>query len=509
MKTVISGLEGASKSQKANQIAVEIATIERPVLFAYKNYHQLRENYEKLIDKNKVNPREICVCGVTKDNPEAMMSYTNPEKPKYIRHGTKYVMCVQALLQRGLYKKFYPEKNYKLIIVDEFDFRLVTIPTLDYQLSRVADSVNKEKFVEDVLEWVDKSYADKDYDRIIDLPYREVPERYKKFVKTSWLEEEQHKTIFLTSEVLSTKFLQLLGFKNQYLKSPDFKDRIINTQVSEDIVSEFYEVMNDESYWYIFDKHYDLVASDKCKKTEGETLVNDQDIRVLNHTVVKGTNNYIGKKMLTILSHVPPQVIDEIYDMFMEFGKYEKVQITKDEVYTLFYRDRACQAVGRVLGNRGGKETDLLVNRRIYTFLNKYEEFPYTLNADYKLPCKELDEVLEKTKQLKQKNREYRKEKQKIKIEKKYEMGVSKIDEHFIKRTDAKIMVKELKEYLLTHDIKSKYGKKNIPINKLIEYFQVEMKQITWNGKRERFVIGLDYVNKVNINPETREITEV
>lgn len=77
--------------------------------------------------------------------------------------------------------------------------------------------------------------------------------------------------------------------------------------------------------------------------------------------------------------------------------------------------------------------------------------------------------------------------------ETKYQKGVAEIDNHFVKKDNAKIMVKELKSYLLANNIKSKYGEKNMPINKLLEHFQVTMKQITWQGKRERFVIGLDY----------------
>ena len=128
--------------------------------------------------------------------------------------------------------------------------------------------------------------------------------------------------------------------------------------------------------------------------------------------------------------------------------------------------------------------------------MNQLIEKLQQIEVEQKASLKSMNERIEKTKELKRKNRECKKEYHKQQAERKYQKSVGEIDNHFVKKDNAKIMVKELKQYLLANNIKSKYGEKNMPINKLIEHFQVEMRQITWQGKRERFVVGLDYKQK-------------
>lgn len=487
---VKNGLEGVCKSEDVNKKAVEVATTERPVLFAYKNYKQLRENRDRLIKNHKVKKYEICVCGVTKYNEEAMISYTNKNKPQSISENAKYVMCSQAVLQRGLHKTFYPKKNYSLIVVDEVDFGLIAIPTLNYQLSRIAGNKTKLELLENVREWVAENYSKDDVNNVMGLALSDGNDRYKNFITTQWLEDNREKTIFITSETLPTEFLKILGFKSVHLESPSFKQCIVNSHVSPHIVGEFYDVMNRNDGWSMFSKHYDVVASDRYKPTnDGKDLKLEQDLMVLNHTVLKGTNSLIGKKMLTIMSHVPPQTVDKIYDMFCEFGR----NVDRELIYKSFYRDRLCQSLGRVLGHRGGTETDLLIHKTMFDHLKDYEGFPYTFNPNYVLPCEELTTVIEKTIELRKRNKQRRNENDKKKAEERLQQSYEMLDEHFIKKKGSKIVAKQLTEYLRSKGIKSKYGTKNIPVKAVVNYFGVQLKQIMINGERQQYVLDLAF----------------
>jgi hypothetical protein len=107
------GLEGSSKSVSGNKLAIKIATRYEPVLFAYRDYELLRENRRKLIEDFGVDEKEICVCGTSKINPEALASYTNPEKPRYMEAKAKYIMCSQAVLQRNKHLKFWSAGDHK------------------------------------------------------------------------------------------------------------------------------------------------------------------------------------------------------------------------------------------------------------------------------------------------------------------------------------------------------------------------------------------------------------
>ena len=313
----------------------------------------MRENKKSLIANYGVKEKEICVCGTSKKNPEALMSYTNPTKPRYMTPSAKFIMCSQAVLQRNKHLSFVSAGNHKkgfgAIIVDEFDFRLITIPTKNYFMSHISDEQVRNNIIEEFYRWVMFNY-----DIVDDKKFRisdETNDRYKNFFIANWLKSAKSPVIFLSSELLVARFLKLIGFKYVYLESPDYKNCIVNTHSSRYLVSEFYEVMNDNDYWSELKKHYDVIVSDKVldipkRESDEETtrLVNNQTTEIVNHTVVRGSNKWIGKKVLTILSHVPFQVLSEIRDIFHEFGD----KITDEEVYHLFYRDRTCQALGRV-----------------------------------------------------------------------------------------------------------------------------------------------------------------
>ena len=488
---LITGETGVGKTQEGLSKSVKTATRFKPVLLAYKDYKLLRENRDKLIKHYNVKEDEICVCGTNLNYEEALKSYTNPEKPKYMTPKAKFILCTQAVLQRKGHLKFVSagdhKKGFSSIIVDEFDFRLVTIPTLNYQLSRISDESVKYKTGADVIEWVRKSYSQEDYDKLANLN-----NSYVNFIIADWLTSSEAPVTFLTSETLSARFLRTLGFEQTYLKSPNYKNCVINTHSSKNVVSELFKVMNDGDYWSELLDYYDLIVSDKIINNEesSDNLVKHQIIEVLNHTTVRGTNNHIGKKLLTILSHVPPQVLAEIKDIFHCFDD----NITDDEVYRMFYRDRLCQALGRVLGNRGSVETDLLINESIVkSIMSNYDDFPYTFKLGFEIPHSKLDEIWEKTIALREENKQKRQQNEQEKLKNKVEKTYQTLDELLVKKPDSYISTKELGEFLNKKNVKSKYGSKNIPISKVALHFDVEIKRLTINKVRTLYVVGLDY----------------
>ena len=186
------------------------------------------------------------------------------------------------------------------------------------------------------------------------------------------------------------------------------------------------------------------------------------------------------------------EVLSGIKDIFNDFGD----PITDKEIYQNYYRDRLCQAVGRVLGNRGSVETDLVINKYILESLIEDPEFPYTFNEDWIIPHTKIQEILERTKKLKEENKQKRKKYEEEKLREKVEKTYNELEKHFVKRKNSYIATNELGDYLRKNNIKSKYGKENLPVKHVAKYFDVEIKRLTINKKRTLYVVGLDFVKK-------------
>jgi DNA-binding transcriptional regulator GbsR (MarR family) len=486
---LLHGLEGCRKSVGGIKLALVIATRERPVLFAHKTYSLMMEHRDKMINEFGVKEEEICICGTSKHYDEALRAYTNPDKPRFMPWKAKYIYCTQAVLQRNKHKSFYSWKNLKkgfsAIIVDEFDFKIGIIPALHYQLSRFSEEVKKDSSEEDLQQWIKLNYTQNDCEKIVYPKYEK--DIYKKFYVADWLDNADCPVIFLTSETLAAKFLKLLGFACLYIPSKNYKNCVIKTYATKNIVKEFYEVMNDNHYWSNFTGFTDLIISDSAD------VVLETSLNIVSHTGARGSNQWIGKKVLTILSHVPHTVIEKITDTFNCFG----ANVTVEEIYQAYYRDRLCQAVGRVIGNRGGTETMLIIHERILKSLLEMEDFPYTFEILDELPpelnfCKIMKETYEKIKEKKVRINNYKKEERKIKTEKTLEelRNVLQVDE------TSELSQKELAKVLLEKGFVSASGTKNIPIEKVMKFFNVTKKQRRVNGKREYFVVGLGLKQK-------------
>jgi hypothetical protein len=100
-------------------------------------------------------------------------------------------------------------------------------------------------------------------------------------------------------------------------------------------------------------------------------------------------NVWFQDHYLTIVSHIPERAIHEVKDC-LNFLCKSNVAFDFDKIKRLFFRDRICQAVGRVIGYRGIAEgidsTYLLIHSSILAGISDYlyqeedMQFYYTLD---------------------------------------------------------------------------------------------------------------------------------
>lgn len=479
---VIYGLTGIGKSSQFFKEVEKKVTINEPVLFVYKNYDLMVEQIKTWSKRFEIDPLEFCVCGTNTSYDKAMSAYTNPDNPRYMTKEARFIFCTQAVVQRNKHKLFFSspkvEKQFKYIAVDEFDFTMGLVPTLDYQMSCITDPKLRGVTEINILRWVLENYTHEDYDDII----RERFLHTNNFFLANWIRQSKCPIKFLTAEVLATEFLELAGFEKVYVPSPDLTNCVINVWSSNELNRSFFTAMNNEMAWGKLMCEYDAIISDNVSCFSNRK---DSDLTIISHTGARGSNSWINKKILTILSHIPNQAIQEICDVFKAFDK-ERVF---EEVFRDFYRDRLCQAVGRTLGNRGGTITDLVVHESIMRELKNVTDFPYTFNTNWTLPLKDLDVVLTKAKTYKKQKIEHLKTAKKTMEIVTYGM----LDNLFVKNKDAYIVVREIPEYLDKHGVMSLTGEKTLRATKIAKYFDVVIKQKRVNKKQERCIVGLDY----------------
>lgn len=213
IRKVITGLEGSGKSSKIfeNLVKENKASKDKPILFGVKNYRLMLEQIDNWTTRYDIDKEEFNICGFNMSYEPAREAYTNPEYPSLISDKCKYVFTSQALIQRNKHLDFMNETTEKLveyseIIIDEFDFSSGLIPTLDYQMCNLkVERSNVEKML---LDWVRKNYTNQDYLNII----WKLNRKEKGFTLAHWIDSCRCPLTFLTSEKLSTKILESLGF---------------------------------------------------------------------------------------------------------------------------------------------------------------------------------------------------------------------------------------------------------------------------------------------------------
>ena len=486
-KNVVTGLEGCGKSSRVFQYLCLYCTPERPILFGVKNYLLMTEQIKNWSDRFGIDEKEFCIAGRSLNYEPARLAYTNPETPWVIPDGARFIFCTQASIQRNLHWTFIKNSGgkrkeiiYSHIVIDEFDYLSGIIPTLDYELSNMRDCSIREITETQKLKWVKSNYTQEDYYEIQNSGVF----NQKGFSIAYWIQDCERRNCpltFLTSEVLATTTLQAIGFHKIDLESTmglgtetKFEDNIVRIWTHHTVGKNFFNAMNNQIAWNKLDA-YDLVISD-CVLPYFSQNAQSLEVSVINHTSIRGSNSHRDKAILTVLSYIPTQHLVEVRDCLEYFNN----PFSFESVERLFYRDRLCQAIGRVLGYRGSKETDVITHPCIYDLVRKEGTFPYTL-VDWDFDFPGITQVLSRASVLKSKNKELKRSRERAKRVK----DLSYLDNFFIKSPKGKVPVSLCKTTL------SKSGFSTVA-TKVAKYFDCEVVYRMIKGKSTRCISGLD-----------------
>lgn len=398
-RVVVNGLEGCQKSSNLFKELSLVATPEKPVVFAFKNYALMKEQMVTWSSRFRVPLSDFAICGFNKSYEPAQDAYTNKENPHIVPMTARFIFVSQGLLQRNRVKDLIFEYKIKKgirpsiqhIVIDEFDFSMGIVPTLDYFVNHCPDKELKEKLSKNICDFIKKNYTAEDVYR-----FQQSKEDTDAFNLAYWLDDADCPVTILTSEILATIFLEIIGFEVKDVGVKSFKDKcIINVDNNKEIGRNFFSKMNQELAWNKLG--FDVIVSD-CIAT-GVKDTDTLSVDVVCHTSARGSNNFMGKNILTVISYIPQSKIIEIKDCINCFITLKNRDDSKlpyfsyDEVEALFYRDRMCQAVGRVIGYRSGSSTHLLVHENIYQALDGLSAIEYYFNQ-MKLGNVGLDEYM-------------------------------------------------------------------------------------------------------------------
>jgi hypothetical protein len=445
----------------------------------------MNEQIKNWSKRYEIPLNQFNICGFNLDYEPAREVYSNKSYPSLISNDSRFVFTSQALIQRNRHLEFTNDTTeslveYSHIVIDEFDFTSGIIPTLDYQ---IYGGIKERKTIENILlEWVRKNYTNQDYANII---YK-LNRKEKGFTLAHWIDKCSCPLTFLTSEKLSAQILKAVGFNEiSYDSNIDFTDCTVNVWSSEYISEEFIGEMNSAVAWNRLD--YELIISDRIltyfNSNNQNSYQSSLEVEVINHSSIRGSNNHIDKKILTVLSYIPQQVIIEIQEALIYFGyNYEY-----KEVERLFYRDRLCQAVGRTLVYRGGKESDLIIHKSLYDSICELVEFPYTFKAkDILSVLEDKDEIITNTIEKRKQKRERRNSKPKQILD------LSILDNYFELDKGNVLTIAEIKDYLTDKRITGTSGSV-LTVSKVAKYFKVKERMTRINGKKVRILEGLKF----------------
>lgn len=486
LKEVWFGLEGSGKSTKKFLELEKKVDPEKPVLFGFKNYRLMLEQINNWSSRFNVPIKDFAVCGFSQDYEPAREAYTNPDMPFIIPSTARFIFTTQALIQRNKHLEFLMEDTYQSveyahIVIDEFDYTSGIIPSLDYQVESLRTL--RGEITKTLLQWVKSNYTFTDFVKISSL-YKRIN---RGFTVAHWLDSNPYPITFLTSEKLSSIILSSIGFKivevtNKDLESK-FKGCAIHYWASELITRDFILEMNRNVGWNRLP--YDLVISDSILPYYSAPYATSSlEIQVLNHELVKGSNEHRGKRILTVLSYIPPQVIKEISDALAYFGS----EFSFETVEALFYRDRLCQAVGRSLGYRGGTETDLIVHSFLFNGIKEIDSVPYSfVEKDILEPLSDKVMILDGVKTKKEK----KKAKNKSKSKPEPLTDFSFLDQYFCKDSNSKVATKEVVDYCKKVGIYELPNNRKLTATKIVKYFGLKTTSMRKGKSTVQAIVGL------------------
>lgn len=402
LEIVISGLEGSSKTRSVIKWAYEKTKFNNReiILISLKSYAMMKEKQIEIMNRFNLTEREVQIVGIK--NEEYQEYYTNKDNPQHLYQEVKIVLCSQRFLSKCYHHLFDTEKPYnmrhfiKTVIVDEFDMSVGIIPSLHFLLQDyITDKAfgSKKMSKKDLITFLKRNYSQHDYYKIEGCEKSEM----NQFFVSYWIEYNKTnkiRTIFCTSEILARTLLEEVGFNSLDMEYKKFDHNVHFCTAP--INNQFFNRLNSLNKWNVFG--FNTIISDKCNQTLLQE--NEVDLKVINHTSARGSNLFAGEDILTILSYIPQEAIRRITEVLKYFNKNTDYKI--EIVEKLFYRDRICQAVGRVIGYRGEwkekKNTWLMINTKLWHSISEalYDDkfkFPYNL-IKWNPQNKELDEII-------------------------------------------------------------------------------------------------------------------
>ncbi len=483
-RVCVNGLCGCGKSSGLFEILSPNTTSKSPVLFVYQTYKLMLEQIETWANRYDVDRSDFIVCGHTGNvNQSALNAYSNPTFPDVVPDGKRFVFYSQSYLQKCKHNSLTLENgvNFGRIVVDEFDYTKSIIPTFDYQFNTFMDGDLVKDNEKTFYKWLKKNYSINDVNR---LRYANFNHQ-DGFTLAHWLQSSQIPVMFLTSEELSVKLLQAIGFDVVHHGVKEMKNCVINLESCNYINDFFFSKMNIDKIWAKFD--YDLIISNKIDsfyQTSTEVL---ERPKAIPHITAKGSNDYRGLKVLTIISHVPNKAIKIIKDVFGYYG----INMSFDETKALYYKAILLQSVGRVLGYRGSVETDVLIHSSIWDVIKNNVDLPYSVNDKWSLEFEDKKDVINYVNVSKERL-EHRK-----KFINQIAVSYGSLKKYFVKKEGNIIPVADLKQYLKQNLILNKSKTGSLTATKVAKFFDVECKQLRYKNKVQRCVVGLDYKTEV------------
>ena len=472
-RNLIAGLEGCGKSSAIFQHLNSIATTENPVLFGIKNYSLMTEQVNTWSERFGIPKEEFAICGRNTRNERAIEAYTDPQNPAMIGPKVRFVFTSQAAIQRRTHNQFSTEDGEELkfshIVIDEFDFATGIIPSLDYELCNMQGGEVKETTITQKLDWIERHYTLLDRNVL----HAALVKHKSEFILATWIQKCEVPLTFLSSETLVKHLFEGLGFNIITLGVSEFKQHKVAVWDNPYIGRRFFNSMNKKACWNKLP--FDTIISDCVNNYFEGTNKESLEVSVISHTGARGSNGFIGKNILTVLSHIPNQHIRLIKDCLSQFNK----ELAFLEVQRLFYRDRLCQAVGRVIGYRAVDSeatTFLIAHTSLLENIDR-DAFPYTIESwDFEFEDKQwLVEDLERKAERTTITKEFAKGAQ----------DYAYLQEFFESQEDVEMTIPDLKDYL-----KSKHLKP-ITATKLAAYFGGLVKTARKNGKVCRILKGV------------------
>ena len=364
---VVTGLEGCGKSKDVMDTIVNGDICKDGIaIYATQSFKQLHEKQSELIKYYGLTKDQCPIVSVSDTIEEHNRIYID-NVSGILSPSAKIVMITVSALQKCLHLTRLKIENsniffsslIKSIIIDEFDFASCIIPRLDYLTNDILFAKRK-KVDKSIIEYIRQNYTSQDA-----VAYSEIIKTCSDaFLVAHYLRYNQFskiKTIFVTSERVPLLILEQMGFNSFSISETngngEYTDKFNHTIHfhANKVNSDTFNKLNIENKWGIFG--FNTIISD-CYTDSILKSHQIDEIEIINHQTMKGSNNHKEKDILTIISHIPDLYLQSICDCINWFSEGT---ISFDDLKTLYYRDRLYQAVGRVIGHRATNQDETWV----------------------------------------------------------------------------------------------------------------------------------------------------